>query len=432
MKVLLLGSGGREHALAIALRKSPLLSDLVIVPGNPGTAPLGRNVALGLDDPAAIEHLARSEGVDLVVIGPEAPLVAGLSDRLREAGIAVFGPSRAAAALEGSKGFTKDLCRENGIPTAAYRRFEAEAPARAYCQGQPFPLVIKADGLAAGKGVIIAETLDEAEAALADMFSGAFGAAGASVVIEAFLAGEEVSFFALCDGTRAMPLGSAQDHKRVGEGDTGPNTGGMGAISPAALVTPALERAIMTGIVEPTLRGMAARGTPFRGVLFAGLMVGPEGPSLIEYNVRFGDPETQVILPRLDEDILPLLHASAAGALPERAVRLKPDTALVVVMAAENYPGTPVRGTPIGGLAAAARLPGVTVVQAGTRLDGERLLADGGRVLGVVATGGSATEAQRRAYAAVDAIDWPGGFCRRDIGWRAVARERGPSPRLAR
>jgi phosphoribosylamine--glycine ligase len=424
VKVLLLGSGGREHALAIALRKSPLLSDLVIVPGNPGTAAVGRNVRLDLDDHAAVERLAREEAVDLVVIGPEAPLVAGLSDRLAAADIAVFGPSRAAAALEGSKGFTKDLCRDCGIPTAAYARFEALGAARAYLAGQAFPIVIKADGLAAGKGVIIAQDAAEAEAALDDMFGGAFGAAGAAVVIEQFLEGDELSFFALCDGTRALPLGSAQDHKRVGDGDTGPNTGGMGAVSPAALASPALDDAIMDLIVRPTLRGMAARGTPFRGVLFAGLMIGPDGPSLIEYNVRFGDPETQVILPRLDEDLLPLLLASATGTLPDRPPRLRDETAIVVVMAAENYPGPPVTGTVIRNVDAAGRLPGVTIVQAGTKTDGERLLANGGRVLGVTAIAPTAAEAQRRAYAAVDAIDWPGGFCRRDIGDRSIARER--------
>ena len=421
MKVLLLGSGGREHALALALSRSPQLDTLLIAPGNPGTAALGRNVAVSLDDPAAVVALATAEDINLVVVGPEAPLVAGLADRLMAAGLAVFGPTGAAAALEGSKGFAKDLACDNGIPTAPYGRFDDFDAARAYLRTQALPVVIKADGLAAGKGVVIAQTSAEAEAALDAMFAGVFGAAGASVVIEAFLTGEEVSFFALCDGTRALPLGSAQDHKRVGEGDTGPNTGGMGAISPAGLMTPALEARIMAEIIEPTLSGMAARGTPFRGLLFAGLMVNADGPHLIEYNVRFGDPETQVILPRLAEDLLPLLLASAAGRLPAGPLRFRDETALVVVMAANGYPGTPEKGTPIGPLDAAAGVEGVTIVQAGTRQDAGRLLADGGRVLGIVAVGGDARQAQQRAYRAVDAIDWPGGFCRRDIGWRAVA-----------
>ena len=336
----------------------------------------------------------------------------------------MVGPSRAAAALEGSKSFTKDLCRAEGIPTADYVRFEAPAPARAYLSGLSAPIVIKADGLAAGKGVVIAESIEEAEAAVETMFAGAFGQAGTAVVIEEHLTGEEVSFFALCDGTRALGFGSAQDHKRVGEGDTGPNTGGMGAISPAPAMTPALEAQILATIIDPTLRAMAARGTPFRGVLFAGLMIGADGPQLIEYNVRFGDPETQALLPRLAEDLLPLLAAAARGNLPAGPVRFRPQTAVTVVMAAKNYPGTPLRGTAIAGLAAAALRPGVTVFQAGTVRAGERLLADGGRVLAVTGLGASAREAQARAYAGVDAIDWPGGFCRRDIGWRAVARER--------
>ncbi len=424
MNVLLLGSGGREHALAAALAKSPKLGTLTIAPGNPGTAALGRNVALSLDQHDAVLALAQEVAADLVVIGPEAPLVAGLADQLGAAGFAVFGPSRAAAMLEGSKGFTKDLCRAERIPTAPYGRFDAPSPAKAYLAGRSAPIVVKADGLAAGKGVVVAESIAEAEAAVDAIFGGAFGPAGATVVIEDHLAGEEMSFFALCDGTRALAFGSAQDHKRVGEGDTGPNTGGMGAISPAPTLTAALEQQILGTIIAPTLRGMAARGTPFRGMLFAGLMITADGPQLIEYNVRFGDPETQVILPRLEEDLLPLLLAAARGSLPAGPVRFRPETALTVVMAAKNYPGPPLRGTAIGGLAAAALLPGVTVFQAGTVRAGERLLADGGRVLAVTALGASAREAQARAYAGVDAIAWPGGFCRRDIGWQAVARER--------
>lgn len=423
MNVLLLGSGGREHALALALARSPLLRSLTIAPGNPGTAAVGRNVAVAIDDPAAVVSLAREIGCDLVVVGPEAPLVAGVADALAAAGIRVFGPSRAAAALEGSKGFTKDLCRAEGIPTAAYACFDAPDPANAFLASHRLPVVIKADGLAAGKGVVIATTLEEAREAVTAMFDGAFGQAGASVVIEEFLDGEELSFFALCDGTRAVSFGSAQDHKRVGEGDTGPNTGGMGAISPAPAFDAALERAILDRMVHPTLHGMAARGTPFTGMLFAGLMVGPDGPQLIEYNVRLGDPEAEVLLPRLDEDLLPLLDAAARGALQPRPVRFKDDTvALAVVMAARGYPGPPVKGTRIEGLEAAAALPGVTVHHAGTRQDGEVLLADGGRVLAITGMGATAAEARARAYAGVDAIVWPEGFCRRDIGTRAIAR----------
>jgi phosphoribosylamine--glycine ligase len=428
VKVLLLGSGGREHALAAALSRSPLLTGLLVAPGNPGTARLGRNVPLDLADHAAILDLARSEAIDLVVVGPEAPLVAGLIDRLAEAGIAGFGPSEAAAQLEGSKGFTKNLCREFGIPTAAYALFDDAVSAKAYLADHALPVVIKADGLAAGKGVVIAASLAEAEATVDGMFAGAFGAAGAAVVIEAFLKGEEVSFFALCDGSQALAFGSAQDHKRVGEGDTGPNTGGMGAISPAPIFEPALEARVMREIIVPTLRGMQARGMPFRGILFAGLMVGPAGPQLIEYNVRFGDPEAQVLLPRLQNDLLPLLLASACGALPSVALRFDDAVALAVVLAAEGYPAKPVKGTVIGDLGTAAALAGVELFHAGTRREGQNLLADGGRVLTVTALGHDAREAQARAYRAVDAIDWPGGFCRRDIGWRAVERENRSRP----
>jgi phosphoribosylamine---glycine ligase len=423
LKVLLLGSGGREHALAAALAASPTLSDLLIAPGNPGTAAWGRNLPLTIEDPDAVCALAEREEVDLVVVGPEAPLVAGVVDALAARGIAVFGPTQAAAQLEGSKGFTKDLCREFGIPTADYARFDQAPAAKAYLSTHALPVVIKADGLAAGKGVVVAETLREAEEAVDAIFSGVFGSAGASLVVEEFLEGEELSFFALCDGRRALPFGTAQDHKRVGQGDTGPNTGGMGAISPAPLASPALEATIMERIIEPTLVGMAQRGTPFRGILFAGLMVGPDGPKLIEYNVRLGDPETQVILPRLDEDLLPLLLAGARGELPDRPIRFRPDVALTVVMAAQGYPGTPLKGTIIRGLDRAAALPMTRVFQAGTRQDDDDLVADGGRVLAITAMARSAREAQALAYKGVDAVDWPEGFCRRDIGWRAVARE---------
>ena len=422
INVLLLGSGGREHALAWAIAKSPSLGTLVVSPGNPGTASLGCNVAADITEPAAVVALARRHAIGLAVVGPEAPLVAGVADALAEAGIMVFGPSKAAAQLEGSKGFTKDLCRELGIPTAAYARFDTAEPALRYIEDRALPLVVKADGLASGKGVIIATTRAEASTAIRLMFEGGFGAAGASVVIEEFLAGEEISFFALCDGTRALPLGSARDHKRVGDGDTGTNTGGMGAIAPAPALTPALEAKIMDRIVTPTLRGMRARGMPFRGLLFAGLMLTASGPQLIEFNVRFGDPETQAILRRLDEDLLALLAATAAGDLPAGPLRFRPETGLAVVLAARGYPEAPCKNTVIRNLAAAAALPEVEIFHAGTRLAGNDLVADGGRVLTVTALGRDAAEARSRAYAAVDAIDWPEGFCRRDIGATGIGR----------
>nr|WP_255721737.1 phosphoribosylamine--glycine ligase [Lichenibacterium sp. 6Y81] len=417
--VLILGAGGREHALAAALAPSPRLGRLFVAPGNPGTAALGTGVALDPCDPAAVTGFARREGIDLVVVGPEAPLVAGVADALEAAGVPVFGPSRAAAALEGSKGFTKDLARDFGIPTAGYGRFDSAEAAKAQLAGVPYPTVIKADGLAAGKGVVIAADRGEAERTVDFMFGGGFGAAGASVVVEDFMEGEELSFFALCDGERALPFSSAQDHKRVGEGDTGPNTGGMGAISPAPVLDAPLQARIMAEIVEPTLRGMRERGAPFRGVLFAGLMLTADGPKLIEFNVRFGDPETQAMLARLDEDLLPLLEAVARGTLPERPVRLRPEVAVSVVMAARGYPDAPLKGTEIRGLAAASALPGVTLLHAGTRGEGGRVLADGGRVLTIVGRGADVAEARARAYAGVEAVDWPEGFCRRDIGLRA-------------
>ena len=428
MNVLLLGSGGREHALAAAIIASPALDRLVVAPGNPGTALIATNLPCDILDPAAVVALARREAIDLVVVGPEAPLVAGVTDALTAAGIAVFGPTRAAAALEGSKGFTKDLCRELGIPTAAYERFTDFAGAQRHLADAKLPLVIKADGLASGKGVVIAATSGEAEAAIDFMFGGGFGTAGASVVIEAFLEGREISFFALCDGQRALPLGSAEDHKRVGDGDTGPNTGGMGAISPAPAMTPALEAEIMERIVEPTLRGMRVRGTPFVGMLFAGLMLTRDGPQLIEFNVRFGDPETEALLLRLDQDLLGLLDATARGRLPDGPVLLRPEIGLAVVMAARGYPDAPLKGSAIGGLEAANDLPGVKIFQAGTKQDGGRLLADGGRVLAVTALGSDIAEARARVYAAVDAIRWPEGFCRRDIGLRTSGPVSPPNP----
>ena len=425
MNVLILGGGGREHALAMALAKSPSLSRLFVAPGNPGCAAVAENVALPIDDHAAIVDFCRAREIDLVVVGPEAPLVAGMVDDLAAAGILGFGPSKAAARLEGSKGFAKDFCREFAIPTGDYRRFADAASALAYVRAKGAPIVVKADGLASGKGVVVAMTLEEAEQAIQSMFAGAFGGAGAEVVVEDYLDGEELSFFALCDGTRAVPFAGAQDHKRVGDGDTGPNTGGMGAYSPPPLLTPRLSEQVMREIVAPTVAGMAKRGAPFRGVLFVGLMVGADGPKLIEFNVRFGDPEAEAILARLDDDLLEFLLGCARGAAPDRAPRFSDEAALTVLMAARGYPGAPEKGTPIRGLETAVRAPGVSILHAGTRREGEKLVADGGRVLAVTALGRDVAEAQARAYAAVDRIDWPGGFCRRDIGWRAVTAKKG-------
>jgi phosphoribosylamine--glycine ligase len=425
MNVLILGAGAREHALALAVAKSPLLGKLYVAPGNPGSAAVAKNVALEIRDSPAIVDFCRSRAIRLVVVGPEAPLVAGVADDLEAAGILCFGPSKAAARLEGSKGFTKDFCREFGVPTADYRRFREKSAALAYVRAHGAPIVVKADGLAAGKGVVVAMTLHEAEGAIESMFAGAFGAAGTEVVVEDYLTGEEISFFALSDGTRATPFASAQDHKRVGDGDTGPNTGGMGAYSPPPIMTPGLSERVMREIVTPTVAGMAERGAPFRGVLFAGLMIGADGPRLIEFNVRFGDPEAEAILARLDDDLLEFMLGCARGALPNRAPRFSDETALTVVMAARGYPGAVERGTPINGLDAAGRLPGVSILHAATRREGERIVADGGRVLAITALGRDAAEAQSRAYAAVDRLDWPGGFCRRDIGWRAIERRSG-------
>lgn len=422
MNLLLIGAGGREHALARALVKSPRLSKLFAAPGNPGLAEIAECVVLNVADHTAVISFCRLMAVDLVVIGPEVPLVEGLVDDLARAGIRAFGPSKAAARLEGSKGFTKDLCKLYAIPTAAYERFSDAASAKAYVKARGAPIVIKADGLAAGKGVIVATSLAEAEAAIDLMFNGGFGAAGQSIVVEEFLDGEEASFFALCDGARAIAFASAQDHKRVGEGDTGPNTGGMGAYSPAPIVDAAMEARIMREIVMPALHGMAKEGAPFKGILFAGLMIGRDGPKLIEFNVRFGDPETQAMLVRLNEDLLPLMMACAEGNLPERPLAFSREHALTVVLAAYGYPDTPQKGTDIRGLDKAAALPGVVITQAGTKRAGDRLVADGGRVLNVTGIGPDVETARARAYAAVDVIDWPEGFCRRDIGWRAVGR----------
>ena len=422
MNVLLIGSGGREHALAWALSASPLLSKLYCAPGNAGIAEVAECVRLDPADHDAVIRFCRDHGIGLVVIGPEAPLVAGLGDALGEAGIRYFGPTKAAAQLEGSKGFTKDLCREANIPTAAYGRFTDAEAAKTYLASQGLPIVIKADGLAAGKGVAIATTRTEAEAAIDACLSGAFGAAGSEVVIEEFLEGEEASFFALCDGITALPLASAQDHKRVGDGDTGPNTGGMGAYSPAPVMTQDITDRVMREIIMPTVNAMAERGTPFRGVLFAGLMIAASGPKLIEYNARFGDPETQVLMMRLKSDLLAALLATADGVLKDFDLRWSDDAALTVVMAANGYPGTPVKGTEIKGLEAAKLVPNVEIFHAGTRRDGARLLADGGRVLNVTGRGRTVAEARDAAYAAIAKIDWPGGFYRKDIGWRALQR----------
>ena len=422
MNVLLIGSGGREHALAWSLSSSPLLTKLYSAPGNAGIAELAECVTLNVSDHDAVIAFCRGNDITFVVIGPEAPLVAGLGDALAEAGIRHFGPTKAAAQLEGSKGFTKDLCREFNIPTAAYGRFKDAASAKSYLATQTIPIVVKADGLAAGKGVIIATTREEAEAAIDACFAGAFGAAGAEVVIEDYMDGEEASFFALCDGNTALALATAQDHKRVGDGDTGLNSGGMGAYSPAPIMTPEMIERTMAEVIRPTVAGMRKRGTPFTGVLFAGLMITPAGPKLIEYNARFGDPETQVLLMRLKSDLLPALMATSDGTLDKITLKWASDVALTVVMAARGYPGTPLKGTEIKGLAAAAKVESVEIFHAGTKRDGGRLIADGGRVLNVTARGSSVAEAQAHAYAAVAQIDWPEGFCRKDIGWRAIAR----------
>ncbi|MCB1464804.1 MAG: phosphoribosylamine--glycine ligase [Nitratireductor sp.] len=422
MNILLIGSGGREHALAWKIVQSPLCAKLWCAPGNAGIAQQAECVGLDVTDHAAIIEFCRETPIDFVVVGPEAPLVAGMVDDLEAAGIKAFGPSAGAAQLEGSKGFTKDLCAEFDIPTAAYRRFTQAGEALAYLEETGAPVVIKADGLAAGKGVTVAMTLEEAKAAVEACFDGAYGEAGAEVVIEAYLEGEEASLFALCDGRTAVLFGTAQDHKRVGDGDTGPNTGGMGAYSPAPVLDQKLIDEAMTEIIVPTLAGMHARGIPFVGILYAGLMITENGPELIEYNVRFGDPECQVLMTRLKSDLVELMLASVEGELLAHEPQWSDETALTVVMASKGYPGSYGKNTPIAGIAA-AEATGAMVFHAGTALKDGQLVATGGRVLNVTALGSGVGEAQRRAYAAVDAIDWPNGFCRRDIGWRAIARE---------
>lgn len=421
MKVLLIGSGGREHALAWKLAQSPKLTALYAAPGNPGIAEHAEIASLDVDDHGAVAEFCLTNGIDFVVVGPEVPLVAGLADVLRAKNIVVFGPSAAAAQLEGSKGFTKDICARYNIPTGAYRRFTNGEEAKAYVTEQGAPIVVKADGLAAGKGVTVAMTVEEALAAIDDCFDGAFGAAGAEVVVEAYLDGEEASFFCLSDGKTALALATAQDHKRVGDGDTGPNTGGMGAYSPAPVMTPEMVERTMKEIIEPTIRGMAESGHPFTGVFFAGLMITQKGPELIEYNVRFGDPECQVLMMRLKSDLLELLYAAATGTLNQVEALWSDDVAVTVVMASKGYPAAYDKNTLIAKLPATAR--GEKIFHAGTAIKDGQLVATGGRVLNVTAIGHNVREAQAGAYSLVEGIEWENGFCRRDIGWRAAARE---------
>jgi len=424
MHILLLGSGGREHALAWKIASSALVTKLWCAPGNAGIARESECVALDIADHGAVINFCKTNAVELVVVGPETPLAAGIVDDLASAGIKAFGPSKAASQLEGSKGFTKDLCKQHGIPTGAYRRFDNEADALGFVRARGAPIVVKADGLAAGKGVVVAQTLCEAEDAIAMMFKGGFGVAGAEVVIEEFLSGREISFFALCDGETAIPLASAQDHKRAFDHDKGPNTGGMGAYSPTPFVTPEIHDAIMAKIILPTVAGMKARGTPFRGVLYAGVMLTAEGPTLFEFNVRFGDPECQVLMLRMMSDMVPALLASCDGQLKNFDLRWFPDAAVTVVMAAKGYPGDYGKGSRIDGLDAAAKVESVEIFHAGTIMKDGVVLANGGRVLNICASGKTVAQAQARAYQAVDRINWPDGFCRRDIAWQAVEQER--------
>ncbi|HEY0900504.1 MAG TPA: phosphoribosylamine--glycine ligase [Micavibrio sp.] len=428
MKIMVIGGGGREHALAWKLKQSPLCTALYCAPGNPGIAAHATCVEIPVDDIDRLCKYAINQAIDLVVVGPEVPLVLGLVDALQERGIPAFGPSRAAARLEGSKAFMKDLCRKYNIPTAAYARFTAVEEALSYVRAQGAPIVIKADGLAAGKGVVVAMSLGEAEEAVRDMLAGnSLGAAGAEVVIEEFLDGEELSFFAIADGQSVYPLNSAQDHKRVGDGDTGPNTGGMGAYSPAHMMNDELQTTIMRDLILPTMAAMNAEGCPFTGILFAGIMLVAGRPYLLEYNTRFGDPECQTLMLRFEGDLVTLLDAAAQGKLAQAVseIRWSGQSALCVVMAARGYPGTSVKDTVIAGIGHADLLPGCKVFHAGTGWDADKnIVAKGGRVLGVCALGDDIKTAQTAAYRAVDAISWPGGFCRRDIGWRAVAAQK--------
>lgn len=424
MHILLLGSGGREHALAWKIAASPLVTKLWCAPGNAGIAQEAECVALDIADHAAVIAFCRSNKVDFVVVGPDAPIAAGVVDDLNAAGFKAFGPTKAAGQLESSKRFTKDLCRANNIPTAAYEHFTSAEAAKAYIRMQGAPIVVKADGLAAGKGVVVAMTLPDALDAVDMMFGGGFGEAGAEVVVEEFMQGEEASFFALCDGEHALALATAQDHKRAFDGDQGPNTGGMGAYSPAPVMTEAMCERVMDEMIKPTLRAMSAKGMPYKGVLYAGVMITAQGPKLVEYNARFGDPECQVLMMRMMSDIVPALIASADGQLKNFSLRWYDDVALTVIMATKGYPADYGKGSVIEGLDDAARIEGVEIFHAGTKREGGNIVANGGRVLNVCASGKTVAEAQRRAYEAVACIRWPEGFYRRDIGWRAVARER--------
>jgi phosphoribosylamine---glycine ligase len=425
MRILLLGSGGREHALAWKIAASPLVTKLWCAPGNAGIAREAECVALDIADHAAVIDFCKSNAVDFVVVGPDAPIAAGIVDDLGAAGFKAFGPTKAAGRLESSKNFTKALCHANHIPTAAYQHFTDADRAKAYIRAQGVPIVVKADGLAAGKGVVVAMSEKEALAAVDMMFGGALGEAGTEVVVEEFMQGEEVSFFALCDGEHALALATAQDHKRAFDGDKGPNTGGMGAYSPAPVMTEALCARVMEEMIKPTLRALAAMGSPYKGVLYAGVMLTKDGPKLVEYNARFGDPECQVLMLRMKSDVLPALIACADGQLKHFDLRWTDDVAITVIMATKGYPGDYDRGSVIKGLDKAKVVDGVEIFHAGTKRSGNDLLANGGRVLNVCAIGKSVVEARERAYRAVDLIDWPDGFCRRDIGWRAVEREQG-------
>lgn len=420
MNVLVIGSGGREHALCWALAKSPLVGRLFCAPGNGGIAQVATCIDLDPKDSERVLALVRSEKIDFVVVGPEAPLVIGLVDKLAEKGVKTFGPTAAAAQLEGSKGFTKDLCARHNIPTAAYGRFHDKAAALAFLAKQSIPIVIKADGLAAGKGVVIATTMAEAVEAVEDCFGGRFGSAGSEIVIEEFLDGEEASFFAIADGRHVVALGSAQDHKRVFDNDEGPNTGGMGAVAPSPLMTPAMVEDVMARIIRPTVAAMAAEGRPFKGVLYAGLMLTAKGPELIEYNVRFGDPECQVLLSRMKSDLLPVLIAAADGVLDRLNIEWDPRAAVTVVMATKGYPGELEAGGEIRGLEAANAVPDAMVFHAATKAAGDHFVPAGGRVLNVTALGETITKARETAYRAVAKVDWPGGFNRTDIALKAI------------
>ena len=420
MNILILGSGGREHSLAWAVLQNPKCDRLVVAPGNAGIDAIAECASFDICDRGAVLDFVEAESIDFVIIGPEAPLAAGIADGLRDAGILVFGPNAGAAQLEASKAFTKAICDAAGAPTAAYGHFQDAAAAKAHVRTHGAPIVVKADGLAAGKGVIIAETEAQADAAIDDMFGGAFGGAGAEVVIEEFMTGEEASFFVLCDGTDVLPIGTAQDHKRVGDGDTGPNTGGMGAYSPAPVLTDAVAQRALDEIIRPTVAEMARRGTPYQGVLYAGLMIENGAPRLVEYNVRFGDPECQVLMMRLGAQALDLMHATAEGRLAQARVNWAHDHAMTVVLAAIGYPGTYAKGAVIGGLDTVRADTNTMVFHAGTGMRDGQITAQGGRVLNVTARGATLAEAAERAYGAVEQIDFPGGFFRNDIGWRAL------------